>query len=176
MASNLADGEFGDRFTNFQYTAYRLETLQRYTVPQEAESLAAFLAGHPDPFGSYGNSWARTVAGAAAAGKVIQRVHVIEEPVTDYLRYELTVYGRHAAAGEDIRVIPVRAGQWPGEIPRRDYWLFDSSDLWLTEYDDQGRFLGSAHVTDAEDTILHAYWREAALHVAVPYADYVRRP
>jgi hypothetical protein len=110
-----------------------------------------------------------------AAGKTFQRVHVVREPLTDYLRYELAAYEHNVAAGEDIRVIPVRSGRWPGEIPHRDYWLFDSADLWHMDYDEQGRFLGAARATDAKDIIMHAYWRDAALHAAIPYADYIRR-
>ena len=35
------------------------------------------------------------------AGRVQQRVHVVAEPLTAYLRYELTwQYGPNAAAGE----------------------------------------------------------------------------
>jgi len=53
----------------------------------------------------------------------------------------------------DIRILVVKAGSWPmsarGEIlpGLKDYWLFDSSDLWVMEYADDGAFLYIEQVT-----------------------------
>jgi hypothetical protein len=42
------DEEFDQLFARFRYTAFRLETLQRYDVPYEVEQIRRFLAGE-DP-------------------------------------------------------------------------------------------------------------------------------
>ena len=34
-------------------------------------------------------------------------MHVIEEPLSDYMRFELEVYAPNVEAGEDVRLIPV---------------------------------------------------------------------
>ena len=68
MTSSLAGDEFADRFTTFRYTAYRLETLQAYDVPQEEDSLAAFLAGDPVSFGPPKDGWTAVIAEAEADG------------------------------------------------------------------------------------------------------------
>jgi hypothetical protein len=170
----LAADEFAARFTTFRYTAYRLETLQSYDVPQEEDSLAAFLAGDPVRFGPSKDGWTATIANAVAAGKSMRRVHVVEEPLSDYLRYEMLSYRPNVEAGEDVRILPVRPGDRP-DLPHHDYWLFDSVDLWLMEYDRDGRFEGARPVKDAARIVVHNYWRDAALHAAVPYAEYVRR-
>ena len=83
-----------------------------------------------------------------AAGKLMRRVHVVEEPLSDYLRYEMLSYRPNAEAGEDVRILPVRPGEWP-DLPHHDYWLFDSADLWLMNYDRDGHFLGAKSVTAA---------------------------
>jgi hypothetical protein len=163
--------EFTSRFKTFRYTAYRLETLQSYDVPQEEDSLAAFLAGDPVSFGPSKDDWTATIASAVAAGKSVRRVHVAEEPLSDYLRYEMLSYKPNVEAGEDVRILP---GRWP-DLPRRDYWLFDSADLWLMEYDQDGHFTGAVPETDAGEIVMANYRRDAALHAAVPYAEYVRR-
>ena len=82
-------------------------------------------------------------------------MHVIREPLTDYLRYELGwSYPPNVEAGEDIRILVAHAGSWPmsarGEIlpELKDYWLFDSSDLWVMEYGDDGAFLSIEQVTE----------------------------
>lgn len=170
--TDLDAEEFGRLFTSFEHTAYRLETLQQYDVSYEKESFAAFLAGHPAPLGSSKDEWVGVITDAVQAGKTMRRVHVVTEPLTDYLRYEMVSYGPNWEAGEDIRILPVTG--WP-ELPRRDYWLFDSRDLWAMEYTDGGQFLHAEHVDDAAEIVRCNYWRDKALSLAMPYSDYLRR-
>jgi hypothetical protein len=40
-------------------------------------------------------------------------VHVVTEPATPYIRFELAAYADTSAAGEQIMIIPVRDGSWP---------------------------------------------------------------
>ena len=43
----------------------------------------------------------------------MQRVHVVSEPLTDYLRFEITGYRLNVEAGEDVRILPRRQqGAW----------------------------------------------------------------
>ena len=97
------------------------------------------------------------------------------EPLTDYLRYELGwSYPPNVEAGEDIRILPSQPGA--GRPCRdHDYWLFDSSDLWVMEYADDGAFRCIEQVDEPGDDRQAAYWRDAALHQAIPYRDYMRR-
>ena len=124
----------------------------------EVEPYQAFIAGHPRPHDSSKDQWVSMIRDAVAAGKVFQRVHVVIEPLTDYLRYELGwSYPPNVEVGEDIRILVAQPGQWPmssrGEIlPQlQDYWLFDSSDLWVMEYADDGAFLYIEQVDRAAD-------------------------
>ncbi len=107
---------------------------------------------------------------------------MVREPLTDYLRYELgRSYPPNVEAGEDIRILVARPGQWPmstrGEIlpGLKDYWLFDSSDLWVMEYADDGTFLYIEQVTEPAMIVTAARRRDAALHQAIQYRDYMRR-
>jgi hypothetical protein len=172
--TDLASGEFNELFTSFGHTAYRLETLQRYDVSYEEETFAAFLAGHPVPPDMAKNEWTSMISQAVAAGKSFRRVHVVSEPLTDYLRYEIEwSYGPNVAAGEDIRILPGQPG--PLGLPDHDYWLFDSRDLWVMEYDGDGRFLHAEQASDPAAIVQHNYWRDQALSLATPYTDYLTR-
>lgn len=172
---DVASDEFGQLFTSFGHTAYRLETLQQYDVSYEKEPYAAFLAGRPQPEDPSKDEWASMIRDALQVGRVFQRVHVVAEPLTDYLSYEIGwSYAPNVAAGEDIRILPAESGNDLG-LPDHDYWLFDSRDLWVMEYDETGRFLFAELVTDAPAIVIHNYWRDAALHHAIPYTDYVSR-
>ncbi|MGH3620459.1 MAG: DUF6879 family protein [Sciscionella sp.] len=175
----LAPGsaEFAELFRTFRYSAYRLETLQSYGSSGEDTSLAAFLAGKPYQRHPGKVAWLDTVADNIAAGRTMQRVHVATEPLSDYMRYELTwAYQPNVATGEDIRVIAAHA-DWPTDVPRHDYWLFDSRGLYRMRYaiDDAGTWLGAEHVTAADDVAQACFWRDAALYHATPWPDYVRR-
>ncbi len=163
--------EFNGLFETFQHTAFRLETLDRYAVPEEDEALRRFLAGEAaDP--SCFASWFTLVRTATATGKTIQRVHLVSEPLTDYLRYEFAYYQHSTAAGEDVRVLP-RARAQGFDLPGRDYWLFDSRRAALMRFDDDGRFYGVELTEDPQTVARCCYWRDVALHHAVPYDRYI---
>jgi hypothetical protein len=172
---DVTSSEFDALFTSFEHTAYRLEILQQYDVSYELEPFRAFMAGEQRPGDAAKDEWTSMIRAAVAAGKVIQRVHVVNEPLTDYLRYELGwSYPPNVEVGEDIRILSAEPGRSP-ILPRHDYWLFDSSNLWVMEYADDGTFLWAEHIEDPGVIVRHAYWRDAALHLAIPYSDYMQR-
>lgn len=168
--------EFGRLFTSFRHTAYRLETLQVYDVGYEAEPMRRFLAGEAEPGDQAKSEWTAMVSDAVRNGKIIQRVHIVAEPVTDYLRYEMGCsYPPNVTAGEDIRILDAGTARSLAGLPALDYWLFDSRDLWIMEYGPGGEFLFTEHVTGPAEVVRHGYWRDAALHAAVPFRDYMSR-
>jgi hypothetical protein len=166
--------EYGRLISDFRHCWFRLEVLQRYTVAYEEEPLRRFLAGEPPPEDPDKEEWLGLIREAAAAGKVMRRVHVVVEPPSDYLRYEFAwEYADNMAAGEDIRIIGVQPGHWPEELPHHDYWLFDSRILCLLDYDEEGRLLGAELVDDPAEIVRHNWWRDVALHEAVPLDRYL---
>jgi hypothetical protein len=168
--SDLNDPAFGRLFTDIDSSWFRLETLQHYDVEYEREDLAAFLRG--EPIDTTPGPWQATLRDHVAAGRQLERVHVLEEPLSDYVRYELAAYVPNAEAGEDVRVIAVRRGDWPGDVPRHDFWLFDDERLWLMDYDPQGRFEAMRRIGDPLALEQHRRWRDAALAQSIPLADY----
>ena len=84
-------------------------------------------------------------------------------------------YGPNVAADEDIRLIPVREGEaWPMDVPQAtDYWLFDSRELYQQHYEPDGTWLGTKPVADPARIVTACHWRDAALHQAMPWQDYV---
>ena len=105
-------------FANFERSAFRLETLDRYTVPAEEEALTAFKAGRPTPPRTINtaNLGCGVVNDATQAGKHISRVHIIGTPHTDYIRFELDAYAANVEVGEDIRI------GHRSEAPRLSCW------------------------------------------------------
>lgn len=166
--------EFASLFTSFRHTAFRLETLQSYDVEYEQEMLRRFLAGSPRPADPAKDEWTAMLARAAADGKTMRRVHVVTEPLSDYVRFELSwSYGENVTAGEDIRILPTPTGQWPAGVPTHDYWLFDSRELWIMHYGPGGTFHHAELVEDPAQVVQHCYWRDHALHLAAPFTTYM---
>jgi hypothetical protein len=176
--TDLNSPEFTALFTGFEHTAYRLERLPWYGVGYEDATFHAWQSGRAAQRDPARDAWTGIVRDAVAAGKVFQRVHLVGA-LTDYLRYEFEHwYGANAAAGDDVRIWPEPPGGWPAGMPRDDYWLFDSRDLWIMNYADDGAFEYAELVDDIDGgwTVADAaYWRDAALHHAIPFAEYMRR-
>ena len=116
-AITMSPSAFDDRFTElFERCAFRLELLDRYDSPGTQDRLARFLAGEPDD-PAIRAGWDALLADLRRAGKSISRVHVVSEPLTDYLRFELAFYAGSVAAGEDVRILP-RARTADMSLPR----------------------------------------------------------
>ncbi len=168
--------ELLERFRTFRYTVFRLETLQHYAGSGEDEGIAAFERGDPEPPPDPAeDEYAGMVRAHRAAGKARQRVHVVREPLSDYLAYELTwEYGPHAAAGEDIRIIDATDG-WPDDVALEDFWLFDSRHLFDLHYAADGTWLGVEQLTDPGSVADACFVRDAAWHQSTPWVDYMAR-
>lgn len=186
--TDLTDPAFMEHFRTFKYSAKRIETLQVYKEPSEAQAFANFLAnGHlseADLAPMY--EWcADVVRPAVEAGKYIGRVHVVETDGTydqgvpgmsDYMRFEFAEYRVSSAAGEDVNIIMAQRKEWPLDVclpgMHNDFWLFDSSELLEMHYNPDGSFRAAYYDNEitAPTAIVRAnrIW-DAAKHHAVPF-------
>jgi hypothetical protein len=165
------DPEWRVLFTGFTRSAFRLETLQHYSEPIEADAFAQFRAGH-DP--AIDMSWWLGMAiGHNEAGHRMSRVRIVVEPPSDYTRFEFALYPSMVATGDDIRVIPIAESEWPAGIPHEDFWLFDDRDLWVIEYDSIGTFLGADLIQNDHAVDRRRQWRDIAWSEAIPVNEYL---
>ncbi|HMG63886.1 MAG TPA: hypothetical protein VK599_13135, partial [Streptosporangiaceae bacterium] len=150
------EAEFSAAFETFSWSAFRLEQLQHYAGTGPAPEWAALVKAN--------RRW----------GKTHQRVHVIAEPLTPAMQEELTAgYPGNVAAGEDIGIVPVADGGWPAGVPREDFWLFDSSRLYLMRYNPDGSWAGATRVSDPERVVEACRARDAAIQGAIPWLAYI---
>src|SRR5215831_6456850 len=162
--------------TLFDHSAYRLELLDWYTSPKTEQRLARFLAGEKVTPAERA-AWLSMLDRDRKAGKTFARVHVIAEPLSDYLRYELACYESSVAAGEDIRILPAEKAAGL-DLPDFDYWLFDEAEpgkAWAAVqlYGDRGAWLGANVITDPAFVADCRRWRHAAMSKAVPLDTYI---
>ncbi|MGH3713754.1 MAG: DUF6879 family protein [Micromonosporaceae bacterium] len=166
-------GEAWERFfDSFEHDAFRLETLPAYAVDNERAEFAHFLATgelnilDDDP-------WLRRIRRCRNTGRSIARVHVVEQPLTDYLRYEFAAYHRNVAAGEEVSILDLTGQPNPG-LPRQDFWLFDESRVVLMDYDADGRQLVREFLGETDPTP-YVRWKRLALERAEPFDAYCSR-
>ncbi len=156
--------------------AFRLETQQRYAVPAEDAQLKAFAEGRPLPSDPRVARSMQVIRAAVASGHRIHRIHVVDLPLTAYLRYEMEAYQENIDAGEEVS-IAVQAWH-PGLAElTEDFVLFDSSTdhpamVWM-RYDGQGRLTSRDYSNDPADVARAARHREVALAHAVPLREFV---
>jgi hypothetical protein len=154
---------------NFKESAFRLETLPAYSIPEEADMLAAFRRGENVQL-SEDHPWPPLVRTQCGAGKTMLRVRVVSQPLTVYERFELSLYPHSIAVGEQIHI--AQRDVMPGSHVTTDFWLFDNESVYLLRYDDNGKFLG---VDIEHDVVAYRRIRDLALENSVPLSEYAAR-
>ena len=149
----------------------RLETLSSYSAPGEAEMLRAFNEGHPmPPRNPDTDPWLRMVADSVQAGRRWSRVHVLERPLSDYLRFEILGYQGNVVAGEDVRIADRADVPETLSVLTSDFWLLDDEVAVVMEYDGDGRRLSMEPTRDVGDFVEQ---RDTAIEHSVPLLDYI---
>jgi hypothetical protein len=162
-----------DLYRTCRFSARRLETLQRYTGTGDEDRQRAFRAGLPLPQPSPGKvADLKLITGLRQAGRYVGRVHVVDRPLSDYVRYELAAYGENVAAGEDVLIAD--RSLHPGlEGLAQDFAIFDSETVVLFDYDADGHVRGY-EIAEDEATVTRCIGQYVlAAGRAVIRADFV---
>jgi Family of unknown function (DUF6879) len=170
MGQRLTADDFNNLFRYFTATAVRLEVQPVYAVTDERESVDEFLAGEPRPvteFPFYAQ-WLDRIRTATAHGKRVERVRVLDEPPTDYQRWEIWSGQYNAAAGETIRYLRRSRALQIGVPVTDDWWMFDSQHVALMRFAADGEPLGGEIVSDPTIVSRHRAWWDLAVAHSSP--------
>lgn len=156
----------------FTHSARRLETRRSYTVDVEAPALAAYARGDRTPLTDphaypYYQPWFAQIRAATAAGRLVQRIRILDQPPTPYQEWEIWIAQFAAQAGEDIRYL-TRAHAQALDVPTdSDWWLLDETRLIILDFDEADQPLGGRVTTDPHVVRAHgAWWDQAAAHAS----------
>jgi hypothetical protein len=167
-----------DLYRTCRVSACRLETLQHYDVSGDEERQRAFLAGEPLPPPRQGKADdLALIADLRKRGQYVGRVHVVDRPLSDYVRYELAVYAENVAAGEDVRIAD--RSLHPELAPlAQDFAIFDAgtgrATVVLFDYDSGGRVRDYQVVASDQETVKR--FRDQyhlALSLSVPLSEFM---
>lgn len=166
----ITSEEFGLRLRDFERSAFRLETLQVYNVPAETELVDLFKSGAPQPEAHRTRPWTDQVREIVTTGRTITRVHVVDLPLTPYLKFEIQWgYTSNTAAGEQIFLRTNREGVDTFE----DFWLLDGSSVIQMRYGADGSWLGAELIDAPELVSPYCVAAQAALGGATPLEHFL---
>ncbi|MCB5166038.1 hypothetical protein LG634_14480 [Streptomyces bambusae] len=156
-------------FSEFEHTAFRLETRRGYATDRAGARFQAFMRGinpAPEP----DNPWHVNVRAKAEQGARFSRVRIIDTPPTDGQRFLMAAAAANADAGEDIRVL-ARAEAEELELPDFDFWLFDSRTLVRFHIDADDTTTGVEVITDPAEVLAACRARDRAWPLATPSGE-----
>ncbi|WP_215455660.1 DUF6879 family protein [Streptomyces sp. ATCC 21386] len=157
-------------FTDFEHTAWRLETQRGYASDRRGPKWQRWQAGEDianEPF----DSWRQSIRAQTSTGKRFERVRLVDDPPTEGQRFLLASGLGNVAAGEDIRNM-YRADAVRLGLPEFDFWLFDSRTVVKFLFDGDGETSGVYVLEDAESVVHACQVRDAAWHHAVPTREF----
>lgn len=158
-------------FRTFKATAWRLEVRTSYGLLAEDQPFQDFLTGKTSDT-SWFTPWLDLMREQIKQqGKRVERVRVIDQPPSEYLRWEYHLNQFNHEAGEGIRYLP-RALADDLHLPAYDFWIFDSAAVAFMQFDEQGVFVSPVVVEDQAVTRQHLAYRETAWELATPYEHY----
>ncbi|MEE1834920.1 DUF6879 family protein [Streptomyces sp. SP17KL33] len=161
---------FGELFTTFQHTAWRLETRRRYASDEATDTYAQFIDTGAAQW-DLDDPWCQNRRRQAAEGKRVERVRVVDDPPTTGQLFLLDNAKRNSAVGEDIRNLS-RAEAQRLQLPDEDFWIFDSRLVALLNFDDADNLVDVELITEPAEVVRYAQVRDAAWHFAVPFEEF----
>ncbi|MEU8697890.1 DUF6879 family protein [Streptomyces sp. NPDC091387] len=166
--------EFDRLFTQFEHTAWRLETRRRYASDELTDTYAQFTRGEPVEWEGVDAEWCAERQEQTALGKRFERVRIVDNPPTAAQLYLLDNARRNSAVGEKILNLWRATADELG-LPVEDFWLFDSRLVALLNFDDNDDLLNVELITEPAEVLRYAMVRDAVLHHAIPYKELAAR-
>ena len=162
---------FGRLFTQFEHTAWRLETRRRYASDEATDTYAQFIRGESVDWDETDSEWCANRREQTALGKRIERVRIVDNPPTTGQLYLLDNARRNSSVGE--RIMNLRRAEADRlNLPAEDFWLFDSRMVALLVFDDADDLTGVELITEPAEVVRYCMVRDAAMHHAVPYEEF----
>jgi hypothetical protein len=147
----------------------RVEALDHYDAESDRADYQRWLDGLPERPSPGKTAWHDRLRRDTANGITWRRIHVLAEPLTDYLLFELEQgYAGNAAAGEDIRILSTS----PKDVKTvPELLIVNGGDrVAMSRYDKAGKFVEAHPAGDSS-----SYWANVAANLwdeATPYEQW----
>ncbi|MEV6105684.1 DUF6879 family protein [Streptomyces sp. NPDC051940] len=159
--------EFGRLFETFEHSARRLESRRGYASDRQDPDFRTWQDTGSVPC-DLGTDWCRTMLRQTGDGKLVERVRIVDDPVTEGQRFLLAYAACNEATGEAITCLH-RADAERLDLPAADFWVFDSRLVVLLRFDDADVLHDAEVITEPAEVNRYLQAYDAAAHHAVPY-------
>lgn len=153
----------------------RIQTLARYVSVSDGDDFERYLRGEAEPNAPHKRAWLDRLASDAEHGRIRRNVHIVEEPLSDYLRYQFEwCYTFNVAAGQDVCVLDTSSSPAAAHLAAGgDFAVLEGIDVARNNYRPDGTFRGAVQA-QADAAAALAALAEAALVMAVPFTTWWR--
>lgn len=157
---------------------FKLELLSHYKVPEEKENFERFLSGEPREKSEGVEEWRELLERGIQKGQIFNRVHVLPDVLSDYLRYEIEWgYFYTSKAGENIYLI--NESEYLDLLPQKftptDAFIFDNENVFEMLYEKDGEFRGTRPVEDKLKSEQYIALKRKLLEKSLPFEDYLEK-
>lgn len=167
-------GEYRDSLiAGFQREALHLEMRDTYAAADHSR-FRRWLAGEefdPAEEAEWWRPWRGMMSRHRDADRVLRRLRVVSEPVTEYIRFEWLDAAELVRSGEDVRWLP-RQHASGLLLPGNDFWCFDAETVVFTHFSGGGEVQGYELTTDHALAGRCTTAFEEAWTIAVPHREY----
>lgn len=143
--------DISEAFNNFKKSAKRLEILQEFSMDNgEKEQFQNFCAGKS--FCAFDElvEWNKLIEENTKQGKIIERVRVIKNPLSLYLKFEIeNGYITSQKYGQEVNFISSKKyNKLNKNKIKNEFWIFDNEQIFEMIYNEKGEFLKSQQIFD----------------------------
>jgi hypothetical protein len=154
----------------------QVEALDHYGVPDDDLMFSLWRRGDEptaEQLSGYAG-WFGQVREAAHRGVQIDRVHVVPETLTPYLRFEIEfAYRRFCQPnGENVWILQREVHPALASRVVQDFYLIDEERVLLPKYNSLNNFVGLQETGESSTVELHRALREDLLKSALPLEQF----
>ncbi|MGI0141029.1 MAG: DUF6879 family protein [Candidatus Micrarchaeales archaeon] len=169
MDRTAGQHSFDELWDSAKSNIFRLELLDKYDVEEERYPLQQFRGGiflESEEM----KLWRERVAATKKRAVKVQRVHIVNLPLSDYLIFEIEGYKRTQKAGEEIFLLAQEEVSISEKIS--DFWMFDDQAAVELEYSKSGTYI-STHGVPSEKISELVEVKHKLLQRAVPLKEFI---
>lgn len=153
---------------------FKVEVLQDYAGEDDGPSLRNWIKGDKQTAielikSSDYSKWAKDCREKLAQGVKLIRIHIVEQPLTDYIEWEIEHYKlvNIPRCGESVHLLN-RAKVADLSLPDGDFMIFDEKKVVLNKYDKKGSMTHQTFFEEPDDIGNFLEFRQRLVERAKP--------
>ncbi len=152
---------------------FRLEAIPEYNVPEDLIAFEKWKRKKSD-LDEASKKWLENLDKTKERGVKMQRVRVVQLPLSDYVKYEMNFWKHSIRNEEEILFLlenEYRKAIQTLNFKPRDFWMFDDKVLIIFHYDETGDFVKEESITDEKTIKNYLGLKQKLLQLTIPMEE-----